>query len=1423
MSEGDVDRKSTTRWWLNPALARLAFGDATQATHATRSTFPPAAILEIDLSDPAQREFGDYELIDVAGRGGMGVVYRARQRDLDREVALKLLSAGDWADEKFVEGFRREARNAALLQHPNIVVVHEMGEHAGLIYYAMQLVRGRSLSQRLDHDGPLPPREAARMLRTIAEAVDYAHRLGVLHLDLKPGNILINEGGEPLVADFGLARRLEQALVNDSIAGTPSYMAPEQAQVNGPALSPATDVWGLGAVLYEMLTGHPPFEAKDTADVLRLLHDGEIRRPSRYARIPAELEAICLHCLQREPTRRYASARELADDLGRFLEGRAVSVLPLNVFQRVGRWMRRDPRLATAAGSAVLLLVAGLLATTQQWRRAEGNADEARRQLWSQRSDKAWSSIGEGGLLDALAPLAQNLIEQEAAGAHDATAISRARIGSLLARSPALIGVFDAHAPIFTLALADDGSWVAAGSDDGAVRLIEVPSGRVRWTTQTRNATHFMVQALHVGELWKATDGRHLLGARPAPDEAAYPSGANQLLFDLQTGALWTPADPDFRDATFSPDGGFALIRTNGLRTRLVHVPDGRPVSPWRSFDAGNPLWLLAPLGRHVAAATGGGGRKIELWAPETLQARFKFEFEEARMVRSWIFTPDARYLVLGHRDGQISLVDTRSGVLTPLQPQRPASVGWMRISRDGAWLAASYEDGHALVWDLQRRELLSEPVPLGSGVFSVEVDNASRTLFSRDQLEAEVWRIPETPGPALRLYRRPGLPTTRYGRSNAWAPQSGLLAAGTLTGEIRVWRTHQEQPLPWLGPPQPSETAFDGRHVVAADGNHVRVMDALSRHAAGPRIDLPQPVGFALLLGDGRTLVASAGRALHVLDWQRGMARMAPIVLQNSPVRLLATPDGAVLITSEIIRSGNRSRARIASYGIKDGKRLGSIELDAPLHGMRLSSDGRDLLAWHFGELHVFDARTLVRQRSMQRFGPDQLAARRALYASNGPIEVTDPDAFWGKQIMDADVDRAGGLVWVLLGEYELKCVRYADGMMVREQKVPVGHASRVEAATKGAFVLSEDQGLLRFNASNGLRSLARSADNVEIGVLARSGDGRRLAISTGHGAMLFDAASGQWLTPPLQLIDDPQDPPLQLALDQHGETLLVQSLARRFVVRLASEERAPTDVVRLASLWRPVDALNPVSPTVAGPAAGLDPHQVDPGVTSMAPFPAPTRSQTTLRPSEPRFVDLRPHCNFRTDGNFEFLDERILSRSLPRGRQTLLGHDFWIDCGVAASLASLNAPYPERVDDIAIGMRRFAALDVLLTGRTTTPGFAAVPYALIELHYRDGSVAKLPIHSRSEVWAFWHDGTDLPEQPLAYLSQLAYTTGYVARLYAVHLENPHPEREVQSLALAATDYAWSSPLVLAVTLGNGVAGGASPPGLATSRTGAR
>ena len=338
-------------------IADLAFGSALHE-HAAETVagrhlaLLTADTLQLDLDDPAQRRFGDYELLEQIGEGGMGVVYRAHQQSLDRDVAIKLLAAGPWASREFVERFRREAQNAARMQHPNIVAIYEVGSAEELHFFSMRLVCGASLDVLLKRDGPIPSLRAAQLLRAIAEAVDYAHRLGVLHLDLKPANVLLDENGVPHVADFGLARRLDSALAapEDEVSGTPSYMAPEQASPRTARISPATDIWGLGAILYELVTGQPPFLGKSPHETLRLVVEGSLPAPRKMVpTLSRDLEAIIFKCMARDATERYPTARALADDLGRFVDGYEVRARPMNRAQRVARWVKRQPYVAAFA------------------------------------------------------------------------------------------------------------------------------------------------------------------------------------------------------------------------------------------------------------------------------------------------------------------------------------------------------------------------------------------------------------------------------------------------------------------------------------------------------------------------------------------------------------------------------------------------------------------------------------------------------------------------------------------------------------------------------------------------------------------------------------------------------------------------------------------------------------------------------------------------------------------------------------------------------------------------------------------------------------------------------------------------------------------------------------------------------------------
>jgi eukaryotic-like serine/threonine-protein kinase len=288
--------------------------------------------------------FPGYEVLSVLGRGAMGVVYKARQTGLDRFVALKVLPQGGQSDKESLQRFRTEARATAQLHHPNIVQIFDIGEQDALPYFSLEFVDGGSLAQKL-RGQPQPPRQAVVMVETLARAIAVAHERGIVHRDLKPANVLLTAAGQPKITDFGLAKLLGEQnryTIHGAILGTPSYMAPEQARGNMKGICPATDVFSLGAILYEMLTGRPPFQGATIFDTMQqLMHDRP--RPPRAFRpeLPRDLERVTLKCLEKSPADRYPLASDMADDLRRFLSGQDVLARPMGIIQRSLGWVQR--------------------------------------------------------------------------------------------------------------------------------------------------------------------------------------------------------------------------------------------------------------------------------------------------------------------------------------------------------------------------------------------------------------------------------------------------------------------------------------------------------------------------------------------------------------------------------------------------------------------------------------------------------------------------------------------------------------------------------------------------------------------------------------------------------------------------------------------------------------------------------------------------------------------------------------------------------------------------------------------------------------------------------------------------------------------------------------------------------------------------
>ncbi len=423
------------------------------------------------LVSPLPPRIGQYLVIRELGRGGMGVVYLAEQDTLKRPVALKVIRHGVHATPEEVARFRAEAEAVARLQHPNIVQVHEVGNQDGIHYLALEYVDGGSLDRQLAGT-PQDPRAAARLIETLACAVDHAHRRGILHRDLKPANVLLDAQGQPKVTDFGMAKKLQGdsgLTASGLIMGTPSYIAPEQASGKLGEVGPAIDIYGLGALLYEMLTGRPPFKGADPLSTLEQVVSQEPVAPGRFQRhIPRDLETICLKCLEKQPGRRYASAEGLADDLGRFLSGRPIVARPIGVWGRVWKWARRRPIEAGLSAAVLMVTVLGLTGIVWQWRNALAQRDTAR-QEWFRANLVAASS---------------------ALQLHNSSAARR-----ILEMAPESFRTWEWHhfhsqldkasrvltgheAPVRGVAFSPDGSRVVSIAQDHTMRLWETATGR---------------------------------------------------------------------------------------------------------------------------------------------------------------------------------------------------------------------------------------------------------------------------------------------------------------------------------------------------------------------------------------------------------------------------------------------------------------------------------------------------------------------------------------------------------------------------------------------------------------------------------------------------------------------------------------------------------------------------------------------------------------------------------------------------------------------------------------------------------------------------------------------------------------------------------------------------------------------------------
>jgi len=541
----------------------LEAGLAAGPDHSQTLSVDPAG--QSPIEPPFPRSFGDYELLEEIARGGMGVVYKARQASLDRIVALKMLLFGLLAGPEFVQRFRTEAAAAASLQHPNIVAIHEVGFRDGQHFFAMDYVAGRSLAQ-IVRDGPLPARRAAGYVKTIAEAIQYAHERGILHRDLKPSNVLIDEFDQPRVTDFGLAKRLEKETdltLSGQVLGSPNYMAPEQAAARRGQVGKRSDVYSLGAILYHLLTGQPPFVALTVAETLQQVRNVEPTSPRvSNPHLARDLETICLKCLEKEPVRRYATAQELADELGRFLNKEPILARPVGRLEKVWRWCRRNPVPAALIALVTLVFLAGFAGVAWQEQNARKARDLAQRRLYAAQMNQAFRAWDVSSLDVARALLNS---QRPLRGAEDLRGADWRWLWTLCRSEAKAELPTQSEWQLLAAEPSPDGRRVATAGYSKNIVIYDLESGRnlQTLTGHTRELTGFHSLAF-------STDGRHLVSA----SGGLLLSGGQfeLLLWDLATGSK---TNLDVRSASFlavafSPNGRWAHLCLSGRHSGAV-------------------------------------------------------------------------------------------------------------------------------------------------------------------------------------------------------------------------------------------------------------------------------------------------------------------------------------------------------------------------------------------------------------------------------------------------------------------------------------------------------------------------------------------------------------------------------------------------------------------------------------------------------------------------------------------------------------------------------------------------------------------------------------------------------------------------------------------------------------------------------------
>jgi WD40 repeat protein/tRNA A-37 threonylcarbamoyl transferase component Bud32 len=778
-----------------------------------------AKLSAVSPEEPLPERIGEYEILDRLGRGGMGVVYRARHATLHRIVALKMLLGGEFADRDERMRFRAEAEAVARLQHPHIVQLFDIGEQTGTgvprPYFTLEFVDGDSLAARLA-GRPQPPRQAAAWLEPLAHAVEYAHQHGIVHRDLKPSNVLLTRDGQPKICDFGVAKRLEGSDLktrSGTLVGTAEYMAPEQAE-GKVAVGPAADIYALGALLYTMLTGRPPFQGASTLDTLELVRTQEPVAPRRLQpTVPRDLETICLRSLAKEPRQRYASAGALADDLRRFLAGEPIVARPIGMLERTAKWVRRKPGIALLLALLTLSVFGGLVGVTWKWleadeqrSRAVAEKQETLRQTYRARLAAAGAALSSHDVADAARQLEEapkELRDWEwlhlSSRLDDSYRVLRMPSASsvfLLTDPEGLrVGIYD----ILTRNVSEEASLTNVGEDASLTLRVGVPHTRQLKVDEVLKGNKVLeAQTPFSGLRLMDEDGREFLSL-PLPPLREVAVGRTRRglwiadlvedhivrLWDgagnVQQKVVSPAATKNVGPVAVSPDGTRLAVTWHGRFIGVYDTSSGAEQARCEGHTGQVQSLAFSPDGTWIASAS--HDFTARLWDVATGKQTAKLEGHTSKVLRV-AFRPDGTRVLTTSADGTVRQWDSQTGKeVEPLYDRHTGEVHTAVYSPDGQWIASAGTDRTVRLWRATGRQEVGVLHGHTGAVTQLAFTPDGRRLASASEDgTVRTWEAdPRVSLPVLRGHESYVYPV-------ACSPDGQWIASGSWDNTVRLW-----------------------------------------------------------------------------------------------------------------------------------------------------------------------------------------------------------------------------------------------------------------------------------------------------------------------------------------------------------------------------------------------------------------------------------------------------------------------------------------------------------------------------------------------------------------------------------------------------------------------------------------------------------